>query len=118
MSRKRDFRTVSERDDDYPKALRELADRPPVLYVKGRWPLPDECLIGIVGTRHASPYGLEAARRLTTDLVQPADVTVSGLAAGIDACAHRATLEAERMDSGRSGTWIWLSVSEGKCAAL
>ena len=88
-----DFRAVSERDDDYPKSLRELADRPAVLYVKGRWPLPDKGLIGIVGTRHASRYGMEAANRLTRELVSRQMITVSGLASGIDACAHRTTLE-------------------------
>jgi DNA processing protein len=90
---KGDFRAVSEQDDDYPKGLRELADRPPVLYVKGRWPLPEKGLIGIVGTRRASRYGMDAANRLTSELVSRQMITVSGLASGIDACAHRATLE-------------------------
>jgi DNA processing protein len=87
------FRTVSERDPDYPKKLLELADRPPVLYIRGRWPLPEQCVIGVVGTRRASSYGLEVASRLTSDLVGRNVVTVSGLAAGIDACAHRTTIE-------------------------
>jgi DNA processing protein len=90
---KGDFRAVSERDDDYPKGLRELADRPPVLYVKGRWPLPEKGLIGIVGTRRASRYGMDAATRFASVLVSRQMITVSGLAAGIDACAHRATLQ-------------------------
>ncbi len=88
-----EIRKVMEQDADYPKALRELSDRPPVLYIKGRWPLPESCLFGIVGSRRASPYGLEAAKRFTEDLVRQGIVTVSGLAAGIDACAHRVTLE-------------------------
>jgi len=87
------FRKVAEQDPDYPKSLKELADRPPVLYIKGRWPVPARWLTGIVGTRRASPYGFEAARRLTAGLVRRRIVTVSGLAAGIDACAHRTTLE-------------------------
>jgi DNA processing protein len=87
------FRKVTEQDPDYPKSLMELADRPPVLYIQGRWPLPERCLIGVVGTRRASSYGLEAATRLTSDLVSRGVITVSGLASGIDACAHRATLE-------------------------
>jgi DNA processing protein len=88
-----DIRKVAEQDADYPKALRELPDRPPVLYIKGRWPLPEGRLIGIVGTRRASAYGLEAAKRFTLDLVSRGVVTVSGLAAGIDTCAHRATVQ-------------------------
>ncbi len=90
---KRDFRQVTEQDAQYPQALRELTDRPPVLYIKGRWPLPETGLIGIVGTRGASAYGLEATERLTIELVRQGIVTVSGLAAGIDACAHRTTLQ-------------------------
>ena len=91
---KGDIRTVADTQSDYPKALREIADRPPVIYVKGRWPLPEGALaIGIVGSRRATPYGLEATRTLTTDLVNAGVMTVSGLAAGIDACAHRTTLE-------------------------
>jgi len=91
---KQAFRRVTAADPDYPKVLREIPGRPEALYVKGRWPLPDDRLtIGIVGSRHATPYGLEAAGRVTTDLVLAGVVTVSGLASGIDACAHRATLE-------------------------
>jgi len=87
-----EIRRVTDEDADYPKSLRELADRPKVLYIKGKWPLPETCLFGIVGSRRATPYGLEAAKRFTTDLVRQGVVTVSGLAAGIDACAHRVTL--------------------------
>jgi DNA processing protein len=87
------FRTVSEHDSDYPKRLLELADRPPVLYVRGRWPVPEENLLGIVGTRRASSYGFEVATRLTKDLVHRGLGIVSGLAAGIDACAHRTTIQ-------------------------
>jgi len=88
-----EIRKVTEQDETYPKSLRELVDRPSVLYVKGRWPLPETCRIGIVGTRRASFYGLEAAQRFTIDLVRHGIVIVSGLAAGIDACAHRMTLQ-------------------------
>src|SRR4051812_20090360 len=88
------FRTVLDSDADYPKVLRELADRPAVLYVQGRWPLPDEGLFGIVGTRKASAYGLQAAKQFTMELVRRGRITVSGLAAGVDACVHRTTLDA------------------------
>jgi len=91
---KQEFRTVLEMDADYPESLRAINDRPPVLYVIGRWPLPkDRFRVGIVGSRLATPYGLEATERLTGDLVDAGVVTVSGLAAGVDAQAHRATLK-------------------------
>jgi DNA processing protein len=90
----RDFRSVRCEDSDYPARLRELPDRPPVLYVKGRWPLPaHDLMIAVVGARRASPYGLEAADYLTSGLVRRGVVAISGLAAGVDACAHRATLQ-------------------------
>jgi DNA processing protein len=90
---KRDFREVTPQDADYPQSLRELIDRPEVLYIQGRWPLPQSCRIGIVGTRHATPYGAQATERFTRELVGRGVTTVSGLAAGIDTCAHRATLQ-------------------------
>src|SRR5437016_1333166 len=91
---KREIRRVADADSDYPKVLREIPDRPAVLYVKGRWPLPNEGVtLGIVGSRRATPYGRQAAESITAGLVRAGVVTVSGLAAGIDACAHRATIE-------------------------
>src|SRR5690349_16119248 len=50
------FRILCSIEPEYPEALRELPDRPPVLYARGRWPIPDT-RIGIVGTRRASDYG-------------------------------------------------------------
>ena len=88
-----EIRQVTEQASDYPAALRELADRPPVLYIKGRWPIPESRRIGIVGTRRATAYGLDVTQSFTQDLVNEGVVTVSGLAAGIDACAHRVTLQ-------------------------
>jgi len=89
-----EIRSVRWEESDYPACLRELPDRPAVLYVKGCWPLPaHEVMIGVVGARRASPYGLEAAQHVTSGLVRRGVVTISGLASGIDASAHRATLQ-------------------------
>src|SRR5262249_33239185 len=67
---------------------------PDVLYVRGRWPLPEEAIrIGVVGSRNASHYGVQAADHLSRALVRKDVVTVSGLAKGIDAAAHRATIQ-------------------------
>ena len=52
-----EFQAVTEIDAGYPESLKELPDRPFVLYVKGQWPLPKAWAIGVVGTRRASPYG-------------------------------------------------------------
>lgn len=88
-----EFRAISELDPDYPETLKELADRPPVLYVKGIWPVASALALGIVGTRHPTPYGICAAERFTLDFVRKGAITVSGLAAGIDTCVHRTTLK-------------------------
>lgn len=81
-------------DDDYPLNLRFIFNRPPFLFVRGRLsPQKDARAIAVVGTREASPEGLEQTHELARDLAQ-SDITVlSGLAAGIDSAAHRTTLE-------------------------
>lgn len=79
---------------DYPVHLKEIYNAPPVLYVKGRLLKPDEPCIGVVGTRSPSVYGKELAARLVPELVQSGLTVVSGLARGIDAIAHNATLQA------------------------
>jgi DNA processing protein len=84
------FHIVTELDALYPAQLRELSDRPPVLYYEGRWPDPDLDLIGLVGTRHPSPYGRSVAEKLATELHIQGLGTVSGLAQGIDTCVHQA----------------------------
>jgi DNA processing protein len=86
-------RALLETDPDYPPGLRDLADPPRVLFVRGV--LPDRArAIGIVGSRAASPYGMACARRIARDLAALGYCVVSGLARGIDAAAHRGALEA------------------------
>jgi DNA processing protein len=81
-------------DAEYPACLRTIGDAPPVLFVRGTLTLADEWAIAMVGTRRASPYGRQAAEHLATGLAQAGVTVVSGLARGIDACAHRAALAA------------------------
>ncbi len=81
-------------DADYPACLRSIGDAPPVLFVRGRLTLADEWAIAIVGTRRASSYGRQAAEHLASGLARAGVTVVSGLARGIDACAHRAALAA------------------------
>lgn len=80
-------------DDNYPRRLKQCADAPLLLYSKGTINWNPEKIVGIVGTRHATEYG----RKLTQDLVeglQPTGATiVSGMAYGIDICAHQAALK-------------------------
>ncbi|HEV7644766.1 MAG TPA: DNA-processing protein DprA [Pyrinomonadaceae bacterium] len=80
-------------DGTYPQLLRETADPPIVLYVKGAW---QECLeapcVAIVGSRRCSTYGQNAAEMLGKDLAGRGVTVVSGFARGIDAAAHRGAL--------------------------
>ncbi len=77
----------------YPPRLKETADPPPVLYVKGGIVSDDERSVAVVGTRNPTAYGREAAAALTADLARRGITIVSGLALGIDGVAHRAALE-------------------------
>lgn len=83
-------------DEAYPPLLREIPDRPHVLYVMGdAGALSARCL-SIVGTRDATPYGQTMCNRLVEGLAErvPGLCIVSGLAFGIDTAAHRAALAA------------------------
>lgn len=82
-------------DAAYPERLRNIFDPPVVLYVRGRLPAVDELpLIGVVGTRSATPYGIRAARMLGGQLAAGGGVVVTGLAAGIDSAAAEGALRA------------------------
>ena len=80
-------------DRDYPAALAEIADAPPLLWAKGRVELLHRPMLALVGTRNASAMGTRMARRLAGDLGAAGHVIVSGLARGIDALAHHAALD-------------------------
>jgi DNA processing protein len=79
---------------DYPRLLRHITSPPPVLYVRGELTPADDLAVGIVGTRRATSYGLDLARRFATELAEGGVTVVSGLARGIDTTAHKASLEA------------------------
>jgi len=83
-----------EYHDDYPPLLKEIHDPPGVLFTRGTFEPSDRLAVAIVGTRHASRYGLKQAAQLATSLAQAGITVVSGMARGIDSAVHRATLEA------------------------
>lgn len=82
-------------DKDYPERLRECPDAPVLFYYKGNANLNAPRIISIVGTRQATPYGQELTELLLKDLSVsfPDLVVISGLAYGIDICAHRNALK-------------------------
>lgn len=81
-------------DEDYPPLLREIYDPPILLWINGsRKVLQNDC-VSIVGTRKAGRYGKESAEQFARELTGQGLTIVSGLAYGIDAAAHRATVKA------------------------
>lgn len=86
-------RIVTPGDAEYPPQLEEIYAPPCVLYVMGRLPAADTLTVAMVGTRHATEYGVEAATRLAVGLAARGVVVVSGLAYGIDTAAHKGALK-------------------------
>ena len=78
---------------EYPASLQEIQDPPPLLWTLGNTGLFQKPMIAIVGARNASSLGTRMARKLASDLGEAGYVVVSGLARGIDAAAHLASLE-------------------------
>jgi len=84
-----------ESEDAYPQSLRSIPDPPGVLFVRGQILPSDGISVAIVGTRHATQYGLTQAERLGAGLARCGYTIVSGLARGIDAAAHRGAMKAQ-----------------------
>lgn len=81
-------------EEAYPKRLKNLYDAPAVLYYKGTLPEFDALpTLALVGTRHPSDYGRQAAARLGGEIAEAGGLVVSGMAEGIDASAMGAALE-------------------------
>jgi DNA processing protein len=80
-------------DNSYPKRLTHCEDSPVMLYFKGEADLNSEKIISIVGTREATDYGKSLCEKLIADLAVYNPLIVSGLAYGIDVCAHKAAMD-------------------------
>ncbi len=91
---------------EYPERLREIYDPPTVLWVRGDRKLLSRPAIAVVGTRHPTPYGTGIAELLSRDLAARRLVIVSGMARGIDSCAHRGALVARMPTVAVWGTGI------------
>lgn len=83
-------------DDDFPQRLRECCDAPTLLYSLGPCNLNAAHIVSVVGTRRSTAYGSKITSDIISGLASKLDdlVIVSGLAYGIDVCAHRAALDA------------------------
>jgi len=82
--------TVSDRN--YPQNLKQIEDKPFVLYVKGRLKKKDEKAIAVIGSRKMTNYGKVITERITSELVKRKITIVSGLARGVDTEAHKVAL--------------------------
>jgi DNA processing protein len=82
-------------DPRFPALLREIFDPPILLYTRGRAELLGSTLLGVVGTRRPTPYGMAATERLAGDLARAGLAIVSGMARGIDTAAHKSALQAQ-----------------------
>ena len=80
-------------DSDYPRRLLQCDDGPMMLYYKGAANLNANRVVAIVGTRNVTDYGKENCNQLVEDLTNDNVLIVSGLAYGVDTCAHKASLK-------------------------
>lgn len=94
LCREHGIQMLLESHADYPPLLKEIHDPPGVLFVRGTLLPGDALAVAIVGTRHATRYGLKQAAALAASLARSGITVVSGMARGIDSAAHRAALDA------------------------
>ena len=95
---------LTYQDAAYPVRLKNISDPPLVLYYKGQLPEFDALpVIGVVGTRKASLYGLQTAKRMGYQIGKCGGIVVSGLAYGIDGMAMAGALTAGQMTVGVLG---------------
>ena len=93
-------------DEAYPPLLRQLADKPTLLYVRGLLTSNEDKCLAVVGTRKSSKYGWDSASQLSFELAGQDFTIVSGLAQGIDGAAHRGALRAGGRTIAVVGTGI------------
>lgn len=92
-------------DSVYPASLKEIYDPPLLLFYQGNLDLLQLPALAVVGSRMASPYGIQAVSKIITEL-QGKLAIVSGLARGIDTAAHKAALRSETPTIGVLGTGL------------
>ena len=97
------IKIVTEADAEYPQQLRNIPSPPLALYVAGSVEALSKSAVALVGTRHSTEYGRDVAERFAFGLAKRGWCVVSGLARGIDACAHRGALAAEGVTVGVLG---------------
>ena len=97
---------VTLADAEYPRALLEILDPPPFLYVKGRLELLQQNALAIVGSRRATPQGEKDAEAFAKALADAGFTIISGMALGIDTAAHRGGLRGAASSIAVVGTGL------------
>lgn len=87
------IKVLTIEDEEYPENLKNIYDPPPLLYYKGEIKKEDKNAISIVGSRKATYYGMDVAKKLAKGLAERGFTIVSGMARGIDTSAHWGALE-------------------------
>lgn len=87
------IRLILRQDPDFPALLKEIPWQPFALYVRGSLPKPQQLCVAIVGTRKATPAGLQIAHTIATDLARRGVAIISGLAFGVDVASHQGALQ-------------------------
>jgi DNA processing protein len=114
-------------DDEYPSLLKEIYDPPIVIYYTGDFRKEDFYKsISVVGTRQSSDYGALATRKIIGELVDAGFTIVSGMAFGIDSCAHKEAIASggrtiavlpqdAYVSSPRSNEYLYNKIKENGC---
>lgn len=97
---KNNVRALSYLDKDYPRRLQHCPDSPLVIYCKGDTDYNVDKVVGVVGTRNATEYGKYFTEKIIEDLTSDNVMVVSGLAYGIDTCAHQAAVKNKLLTVG------------------
>ena len=100
-----DIQIISSKDKDFPIALKNISPKVEQIYVRGQLPDLARCF-AIVGTRNLTDYGKAVVSDIGYQLAKSGFVIISGLAQGIDTCAHQAALQAKQKTIAVLGTGL------------
>ncbi len=93
FTEKHGIRILYYLNSDYPKRLQHCYDSPVILYCKGHTDFNVDKVVGIVGTRNVTDYGKIMTDKIVSELLDDDVLVVSGLAYGVDTCAHNASVK-------------------------
>lgn len=100
-----EIQTILLGSENYPELLASIPNPPKTLYARGELKREEQC-VAVVGTRSCSPYGRQLALTIAGDLVDAGLTVVSGLAPGIDTCAHQAAVKRKQRTIAVLGTGV------------